>query len=98
MDIENGLNGILPLIQKRIGTISLSFIYHGQDRTASFTLMHPEGGLLTIHVSRPGILALNGPDKPARFFWIRSDTRVGRDRLIQHGRGPARPLPHRSTS
>lgn len=68
MNVENGLNLILPLIQKRLGKITLTFKYHDRDRTASFTLRHPRGGLLTIHDPRPDIIALNGPDKPARFF------------------------------
>lgn len=68
MDIENALNLILPLIQERLGKLTLTLRYNDCDRTASFALKHPLGGLLTIHDPRPDILALNGPDKPARFF------------------------------
>ncbi|WP_122670366.1 hypothetical protein [Pseudomonas viridiflava] len=68
MDIENGLNLILPSIQKQLGTLTLTFKYNNRDRTASFTLKHALGGLLTIHVPRPDIIALNGPDNPARYF------------------------------
>lgn len=68
MDIENGLNLILPLIQKRPGMLTLTFKYNDRDRSASFTLKHALGGLLTIHVPRPDIVALNGPDKSTRYF------------------------------
>jgi hypothetical protein len=68
MDIENGLNVILPLIQKRLGTLTLTFKYDAHGRTASFILKHALGGLLTIRVPRPDIIALNGPDKPAQCF------------------------------
>lgn len=68
MDIENSLSVIMPLIQERLGKLRLSLTYNERDRTASFALKHPLGGLLTIHVLRPDIIALNGPDQPARFF------------------------------
>ncbi|HEX8595379.1 MAG TPA: hypothetical protein VF682_19220 [Pseudomonas sp.] len=68
MDIEHGLRLLLPQIQALLGNNTLSYQYHGQDRSASFTLRHPEGGLLIIHEPRPDIIALNGPEKPAQFF------------------------------